>query len=65
LELGSALAPARRRCVFLLRWGPLILLWVAPPDMTEISLNGLFGALEIGPGIKTAALGKSGFVGVK
>ena len=38
---------------------------VAPPDMTEISLNGLLGALEIGPGIKTAALGKSGFVGVK
>jgi hypothetical protein len=37
----------------------------APPDVTEISLNGLFGALEIGPGIKTAALGKSGFVGVK
>jgi hypothetical protein len=33
--------------------------------MTQISLNGLLGALEIGPGIKTAALGKSGFVGVK
>jgi hypothetical protein len=33
--------------------------------MTEISLNGFLGASEIGPNIKTAALGKSGFVGVK
>jgi hypothetical protein len=45
------------------RWQNL--LWVTPPDMTKISLNGLLGALEIGPGIKTAALGKSGFVSVK
>ena len=31
----------------------------------SIRRYGLFGALQIGPGIKTAALGKSGFVGVK